>query len=335
MNEEGLEVGIKKFLGTYKITKKLYGKIKKSYYRRKNFTTKYRFINRSTGSDKLCMVLAGYKNYLIPAVMGRIKRFAPDDVDICIITSGKWSDEINKLCEQNQWSYLSTQRNNVALAQNMAIDLHKKAEYIFKLDEDIFITEGYFERMLEAYRTCEESTDYQVGVVAPILPINGYGHVQVLREYGYEDMYKSVWGDLKIAAGPSRKIESNPELARFMWGEAFTLDGKEYKLPGIDEMNRRFMSKEQEVEACPIRFSIGAILFKRYLWKAMNSFRVEKGPGMGADEAQICEYCLLESKPVMVSHNILVGHLAFGGQNKAMKEYFENNTGLFMPPEKN
>ncbi len=325
-------MGIKRFLGTNKIMKELYRKIKKSYYRRKNFTTKYSFINRSAGSDKICIVLAGYKNYLIPSVMGRIKRFAPKDVDICIITSGKWSEEINELCERNQWSYLSTKRNNVALAQNMAIDLHKKADYIYKLDEDIFITEGYFERMLEAYKACEESTDYNVGVLAPILPINGYGHVQVLREYGCEEVYKSLFGSLKIAAGPDRKIESSPELARFMWGEALALEGKEYRLPSIDEMNIRFMNKEQEIVACPIRFSIGAILFERKLWDAMGFFRVEKGPGMGADEAQICEYCMLESKPVMVSHNILVGHLAFGTQNKAMKEYYESHTSLFLPP---
>ena len=326
-------VSIKEFFRTNKLTKELYKKIKKSYYRGKNLTNKYKFIDRSKGSDKLCIVLAGYKNFLIPAVMGRLKKYVPEDIDVCIITSGKWSEEIRELCDKNKWSYLSTKRNNVALAQNVAIELHESAKYIFKLDEDIFITEDYFERMLKAYKKCDEITEYKVGVLAPLLPINGYGHVKLIQKYGLEEIYRSKFGDLKIAAGPDRKIETSQELARFMWGEAITLDGKEYKLPGIDEINKYLMQKEPEIEACPIRFSIGAILFERKLWEKMNFFNVGKGISMGGDEVQLCEYCLRESRPLMVCHNIAVGHLAFGGQNQAMRKYYEDNKELFMPPE--
>ncbi len=324
----------KEILRTNTYTKDLYKAVKRIYYRRKNSTNKYKFINRSKGCEKLCIVLAGYKNFLIPAVMGRIKKYAPGNVDVCIITSGKWSEEIAELCERNGWSYLSTKRNNVSLAQNVAIDIFKDARYIFKLDEDIFITEDYFERMLKAYEECEKSTDYKPGVMAPLLPINGYGHVQILRKFGMDEVYKSVFGDLKVAAGPDRKIENSPELARFMWGEGIkNKEFKEYKLPGIDEMNRLLYRQETKAEPCAIRFSIGAILFEREFWESMNYFQVGKGPGMGDDEVQLCEHCMLVSRPLMVTHNIVVGHLAFGGQNQAMKEYYEGHKVLFMPPE--
>lgn len=326
-------MSIREYLRTSKLTKELYKSVKKSYYRRKNLTNKYRFIDRSKGSDKLCIVLAGYKNFLIPAVMGRLEKYVPEDMDVCLITSGKWSEEIKELCDKNKWSYLSTRRNNVSLAQNVAIDLHKSAEYIFKLDEDIFVTEGYFERMLKAYKSCDKITDYKAGVLAPLLPINGYGHVKLLQKIGFEEVYRSRFGELKIAAGPDRAIESSPELARFMWGEAIVLDGKEYMLPGIDEMNRKLMQQEPEIEACPIRFSIGAILFERKLWENMNYFSVGKGINMGGDEVQLCEYCMRESRPLMVCHNIVVGHLAFGGQNSVMRKYYEENKDLFLPSE--
>lgn len=326
-------MGIKTFLYDNKYTKNIYRKLRKRYIRKRYLTGEHRFINRSKGHEKLCLVLAGYKNYLIPMVMERLRMFAPEDVDVCIITSGKWSEEINRLCEENNWSYLSTKRNNVALAQNMCIELHKKANYIFKLDEDIFLTEKYFERMFDIYKECRKNSDYNVGVLAPLLPINGYGHFKIINKFGLADVYKKRFGDLKIAAGIDRAIENSPEFARFMWGEAIELDGKEYRLPTIDDMNRKLSEEPREVEACPIRFSIGAILFERKLWKDMGYFKVDTGPGMGRDEAQLCSYCLLESRPVMVSSNVLVGHFAFGGQNESMREYLEKNPDIFLPPK--
>jgi hypothetical protein len=326
-------MSIKTYLYENKYTKTIYRKLRNDYIQKHYLTGEHKFINRTEGHEKLCLVLAGYKNYLIPAVMGRLKKFAPADMDICIITSGKWSEEINKLCEENNWSYLSTKRNNVALAQNMGIELHKKAKYIFKLDEDIFLTEKYFERMYDTYIECKKSSDYNIGVLAPLLPINGYGHFRLINKFGLTDMYKKKFGDLKIAAGIDRAIENSPELARFMWGETIQLDGKEYRLPTIDAMNKKLSEEPAEVEACPIRFSIGAILFERKLWKDMGYFKVDMGAGMGRDEAQLCSFCLLESRPIMVSSNILVGHLAFGSQNKSMQEYLEANTDLFLPPK--
>ncbi len=315
------------------MTRFFYSKAKRLYYRRKNLTKKYIFINQSKAREKLCIVLAGYKNFLIPAVMGRIEAFAPGDVDICIITSGKWSTELAELCKKNGWSYLSTKRNNVSLAQNVAIDLHRSAKYIFKLDEDMFITEGYFERMYQAYKMCDETTYYHAGVLAPLIPINGYGHVQIIKKFGMKEVYEGKFGDLKVAAGPDRKIESSEDLARFMWGEIIRLKGKDYRLPSIDEMDRLLRSEKQTLEACPIRFSIGAILFERSLWEKMNFFQVGKGSDMGSDELQICEYCMLESRPVVVNHGVVVGHLAFGKQNAAMKEYYDEHKELFLPDE--
>ena len=327
-------MNIKYFFKVNRFTKNIYPKVYDFYYRRKYLSGKYNFIDRSKNNSKLCIVLAGYKEYMISSVFGRLKQYVPNDVDVCIITSGKWSDDLAGLCKTNKWSYLSTKRNNVSLAQNIAIDLHQKAKYIFKMDEDIFLTENYFQKMMKAYKKAV-STNYNCGVMAPLLPINGYGHVKIIEKFGLTGVYKSHFGPLKMAGGAERPIESDANLAKFMWGEEIEVDGVKYKLPSIDEMNRLLEVKEFEIEACPIRFSIGSILFERKLWKDMDFFHVSKGNDMGKDEIQLCEFCMLNSRPLLVCNNIVVGHLSFGKQNEIMKKYYLDNEFKFMAPEEN
>ena len=86
-------------------------------------------------------------------------------------------------------------------------------------------------------------------------------------------------------------------------------------------LNTKFSKQDLDEKPCPYRFSIGAILFEKSLWEEMQYFSVEKNSiGMGADEEQLDTYCFLHSKPLMVSENIVVGHLSFSKQNQAMKE---------------
>lgn len=281
------------------------------------------FHNRAHNCENLLIILAGYKEFLYPAVFGRIERYAMNNMDICVISSGLYSEALDKICEKNQWSYLSTKQNNVSLVQNVAISMHPKAKYIFKLDEDIFVTEHYFENMLRAYRHAADSK-YLPGVMAPILPINGYGHMRILEKLQLENIYAEKFETPKYAAGVKRQIENNPETAKFFWGEGNFV-------PTIDELNKRFSLEPLEERACPIRFSIGAILFERNLWEDMGYFKVNRSNNaMGADEEQICSYCCVNSRPMMVSENVVVGHLSFGTQNAQMKEYFKENMKLFI-----
>ena len=62
----------------------------------------------------------------------------------------------------------------------------------------------------------------------------------------------------------------------------------------------------------------------------MGYFNVPRsGSSLGADEVQLCSYCIEKSKAMMVSENVVVGHFSFGGQYKAMKEYFEEHPEVF------
>ena len=285
----------------------------------------YQFKNRSHGSDKMVMMLAGYKDYLYPEVFGRFRKYLMSELDVCIITSGKFVPEIDKMCEENGWSYLSTKENHVSLVQNVALSLHPSAKLIFKLDEDIFLCEGFFENMLRAYEHAKKG-QYEAGVIAPLLPVNGYGHVRVLEKLGLSEKYEELFGEKPVhAAGPEHIIENDPRVARFFWGEGGFV-------PSIDEMNRKFSAEPLEERACPVRFSIGAILFERSLWENMHYFEVNMRYPVGMDEESMCAYCINASRPILVSENVVVGHFSFGPQNAAMKEYFEANRAIFADP---
>lgn len=319
-------MSVKDILKNSPVTRGLYArykteKEKRAYAYQFGYTGEFK--NRSRNAEKLCIMLAGYKAFSYPAVFGRLKRFAPADLDVCIVTSGKYSEEIDKICQENNWSYLSTKENNVALVQNAALSLHPNAKYIYKLDEDIFITENYFENMMRAYLHAKEGL-YVPGIMAPLIPINGYGHMRVLEKLGLTELYAEKFETPKYMAGPHRMIENSPDVARFMWGEGGYI-------PSIDELNARFATEPLEEKACPIRFSIGAILFERQLLEDMGYFSVDrKTSNMGVDEVDICSFCLIKSRPLMVSENIVVGHLSFGTQNEPMRQYYEKHSEQFL-----
>lgn len=304
---------------------KLFAKCKQLYYAacmKYRQWGRYTFVDRSKHTDRLCIILAGYKEYLYPSVLGRIERYAPKDMDICVLTAGITSETLLKWCERCGWSYLSTKRNNVSLILNIAIRLHPSAKYIYKLDEDIFITQNYFENMMRAYQHAREG-DYTPGVIAPLIPVNGYGHLRVLEKLHLREEYASIFGQPKHDAGDDYPVVADARAARFFWGEGGLV-------PPIDEMNKRFSKEPLTEYPCAVKFSIGAILFSRETWLDMKMFPVSILRNLGMDERRLCSYCCIESRPIMVSENVLVGHFGFQYQTQEMKEYFNSHREVFM-----
>ena len=321
-------MSLKNILKNFSLTKGLYKKLKAIKDKRdfKNKTkTKHIFINRSNNNKKLCIVLAGYKKFLYDNIFFRLKSFLPDDVDVCIMTSGLYSKEIEEMCETNKWSYLSTKANNVSLIQNLAITLHPEAEYIYKIDEDIFITKNFFEKMYKTLLHAETESQYKVGFVAPLIPINGYGHLRILETLDLVKEYEKRFEKPLYCAGPSRMVENNPDVAKFLWG-----GNKTTPIPQIDKLNELFEKNPFKFSVCPIRFSIGAILFKRDSWLDMGMYSVNrKTNAMGQDEYDFCCLAMSKSRAIIVSENTVVGHLSFGKQNEEMKNYYLNNKEIF------
>ena len=308
------------------VTRKVYSILKD-----KNDANKYEshfryhgsFVDRSKGSSKLLIVLAGYKDFLYKDVFERIKRFTPEDIDVCIVTSGKTSDTLKEMCNDHCWSYLSTTENDVGLVQNIAIKLHPNADYIFKLDEDIFITEHYFEKLFYAFEKASQ-TRYIPGVVAPLLLVNAFCTPLIIEELNKSKEFINRFGKIISTTGKNSAIENNPQVASYMWGETGSI-------PHIDDLNRIFEEKKQAILPCPIRFSIGAILFRRSLWEEMGYFDVKHDDliMMGKDEEKMCGFCLINSKPIMITEDTVVGHFSFGAQTEGMKQFYNEHPERF------
>lgn len=191
-----------------------YRKAKRESWKRMQYT----FENRGKGKEKLCILLAGYKPFLYSVTFERIKNFLDDDIDMCLVTSGLYSRDLDICCKNNGWSYLYSRVNNVSLVQNLAIWLHPNAKYIYKMDEDIFVTKNAFGKMYETLLECKENGEYDPLFVAPLLPVNGYCHLRILKKLGLTEEYTTRFERPKFAAGWSRMIESNPDTAKFLWG---------------------------------------------------------------------------------------------------------------------
>lgn len=296
---------------------------RKERNKKKRVKGNYKFIDRKKDNEKLCIILAGYKQFLWEDVFGRIEKYVSQDIDVCIVSSGLYSEELAQIAEKNNWSYLSVKQNKVSLVQNIAINLHPKAKKIYKLDEDIFITENFFEQLEKTYNTMQEKGRYNIGFVAPLLPINGYANVNVLEKTGLIEKFDKRFGKTYHNGDGEAPIIKNSDIAKFMWGET------EEKLRDIDKLSKEFAEQEFSYSICPIRFSIGAILFSRDIWEDMGRFKVGIGNNMGQDEVQICEYCMIQSKAIIVSENTLAGHFSYGPQTNAMKEYYNAHSEIF------
>ena len=284
------------------------------------------FIDRKKNYDTMLIILAGYKKDLWDITIERIHQFLPEKIDVCIVTSGKDDETLKEYCIKYNWSYLGTDVNCLTLAQNLAIDYHPAAEWIYKIDEDMFITEGFFENMKSTYQMALTG-HYVPGFVAPLINVNGYGYIRILERLGLLDDYELHFGKAAYTDGLThhREVILNTNFAKYMWGVS-----KE-ELRSIDKLNRIFQSDPPSYSICALRFSIGAILFTRSMWLSWGRFPVPaKGNGLGLDEEAVCWRSMFQSRVIIVSDNSVVGHLGFGGQSKEMTKYYLANRELFL-----
>lgn len=286
------------------------------------------FDSRAKGSNKLLVVLTGYKELVWDSVFPRLKLFTPADVDVVLVTAGKICGKIRAICADYGWSYIGTEINNVSLAINTAIYHHSNAEYIYKMDEDIFVTKGCFEKMLDTYIVLKAETRYEVGFTTPLIPVNGYSYVRLLEIFDKVDAWEERFGELIYTDCYKHHgtIHDSPEAAMFLWGA----DNPDFE--DIDVMAEVLQNSKYTYSICPIRYSIGFILFGRRDWVRMGMFPVSKYQNLGVDEEHICTYCMMSARVMAVSENAIAGHLHYGGpQREALEEYYRSNREKFLP----
>ena len=281
-----------------------------------NFDGEYQFINRSKGCEKLLIVLAGYKQYLWDSVFSRIKKYVPSDMDICVLTAGYANEELRELCEKEEWSYLYTTQNKLALVQNFAIREHVNAKWIYKMDEDIFVTEGLFEELMDTYQTIEGERKYFTGFVAPLMNVNNYGYRRILEYLDCVEEYQMMFDDARVGGGV---IFGNPQAAEYMWNKTLPVDGFADKL----------RIKEEKYSICHHRYSIGCILISRDIWNAMGGFKNAPEGVLGIDEEHLCQWCMNNCKAILIAERAYAGHFSYGPQTEHMKKMYEKRREEF------
>lgn len=280
---------------------------------------RHEFVSRAAGNERVLLVIAGHKPYLWPHTLARIASHVPVDVDVCVVSPGVDAPAVRAIAERHGWSYLTTRANQVGLAQNLAIVALPAARLIYKLDEDIFISDGFFDDLLAGFRRVEAESEFAVGFCAPVLNVNGFSYVDFLRAEGLEDAYRARFGPTRRAA-EGIPAQRDGDAAAWLW---------QHSLP-VDLVAERFRSRPFGWSVCPHRFSIGAILFRRDLWQDMRGYqRVPARSGVGWDEQRLCVACLSHSRIMAVVHNVFAGHFSFGGQEQAMRAAFQARLGEF------
>jgi len=282
----------------------------RSVQRRYNLHGRATFVNRSSGSDRLLLVLAGYKPHLWDVTLARLARHLPRDIDVCLVTPGKPTPaDLSALAERNGWSTLTTAANHVSLAQNKTVAAHPAAEMIYKLDEDIVIGEGFCEDLLAAFGHAVDDGHYRPGFMAPLINVNGFSYVDFLQEMGLVAAYQERFG-LAIRTGTGVPVMDDGAAAQWLW---------ERSVP-FDEIAARFRAREPGYSTVPHRFSIGAILFERAFWAEIGGLLVRPPQGtLGVDEGHLCKQCVDRSRVMCVADNVFAGHFAYGPQDACMR----------------
>ncbi|MDO5117068.1 MAG: hypothetical protein Q4D34_01060 [Eggerthellaceae bacterium] len=287
----------------------------------------YQFIDRSHGSLSMCMILAGYKPTLWDDVFARLAAALPDDFDVCVLSSGLFDERLDAIAAEHGWSYLSTEVNQLANIQNKAIELHRCATWIYKVDEDIFVTEGLFEGLREGLERVSSTTCWRPAFAAPLLNVNTYTSIRLLDLVGLTEDFKAQ-GLCEVAYTDgithNTALLEDARVSRYMWGESQEV------LADIDVLAGALALQPFSYSLCPGRFSIGVILFSRATWEAFDHFPVNgRKIGLGDDEEHVAMFACLTGRPILVCENLLAGHLGYGPQTEDMLAYHAAHPEIF------
>ncbi len=284
--------------------------VKKKFRRNRNFQGAFEFTSRSTGANKLLLVVAGHKPGLWPLIFPRIHRFLPCGWDVCLCVPGVHSPELARQAQLFNWSILKTEANQLAIAQNLAIREHPSASFIVKIDEDIFLTAGCLDGLEKAFSQCAETTPFVPGIVAPLINVNGFSSRIILEKLWRLEEFEKRFGCCRQSCTDT-PVWQSPEAAKFLW---------EITMP-LDETAARFLNSTPTFIPCPLRFSIGCLAIQRAFWEEMDGFTAAPPGSLGVEEIDLIAHCAVVSRPIMVARHLLVGHAGFGPQMQIMEPW--------------
>ena len=291
---------------------------------RMNFKWKYYLVlNNKENRSNLLIIVAWYQEYLYDKVLTRVHDNMEDDIDVCVVTPWKKDETLIEYCKNFSWSYLYTKDNKLSLAQNIAIKLHNHAKFIYKMDEDIFITKWFFNNLKEKYNLAIKNSEYIPWAITPVLNINGFSYSFFLDRLWLKQEYsKLYWAIKQEVCKEWNNIRYSWEVAKYIWSNSLPIDRVQEKFFKDIDIQKQYRTNS-------VRYSIWCFMFPRYVWEDMWWFDIACELQLWKEEIQFLSYSINESRPIILCENCLCWHFSFGPQKKEMKEFFEKNKDLF------
>lgn len=226
-----------------------------------------------------------------------------------------------QFAKKYKFSFLKLEHDLLAQAQNTAIRLHPDAKWIFKIDEDILLSDNYFAKMKRAYSNALKDLYYPVSFLSPLINLNAGGFrrfLETIDKWGeFKEKFPSRYYFNLCSLSPEIDIiHQNTEAAKYIWKNSIPFDKVAKK---IEERN------QHKYSVCPIRMSIGAILFTREKWEEWGYFDVKGVGEMGAEERQVCAYSINSMQTIIIVEDVFVGHLGFYTQKETCHQFFDEH----------
>lgn len=160
----------------------------------------------------------------------------------------------------------------ISSLENQCIERYPNRVYV-KIDEDIFVSNGWASRLLETYKRNQNRPN--LALITPLIPNNAFGLYQLLTRFypEYGEDYVRLFGE-KPALGVHSKIWSHPAPAE--WSTRLFIN-----LNVANESHRRRLAQSNMSSEFEFTdpFSIGCICFDYRHWQRMGGIPETDEPG--------------------------------------------------------
>lgn len=291
--------------------------------RRLKLSDQYRFEDRSTGAQTLVCVIAGAKPKLWPLIFPRIAA-ATRNKYVCIVSPGTQSDALSRMCRARNWSYLSTATKDTGLAQNVCYKLHRAANFIVKIDEDILLAPTSIDDLISAYRTIETGGVYHPSVVAPMIPLDTFCYREFLEARGLLPAFEERFGTARVSADKA-PIANDVAAAHWIWN----------RTGPIDAIAKEFLANPAKPILCPVKINTAMVAFERAFWQETGHFPVYRRRLMvgretpTADAEHFSINAVKLSRPAFIASNVLVGRFSFDHHYDVLSALINEQPELF------
>jgi len=316
-----------------RILRGIYLKYQKTY----NYKVKdVFFVDNRSKSKVTVLLLAGKYHFLWDITFRRMYEYS-SGYDVIVVNPGGLNREkALSLVKEFGWSYFESYPALLEAAENYVIHNLVESPLVIKVDDDIFITNHTFPKLISGYKRIAEC-GAEIGFVAPVLNVNTISYYYFLQTLDLTEQYSHLFEDPMIFRNWKKQmIWYDGRTAEWIW---------EHSLP-LNDISEIFAERNRDsFVPIPTRFSIGLILFEREFFEQTLGFfatfpkvkltvknhKASSGSNLkiplfpDIDEASINFYSDWSHRGRFLILDAFAGHFSYFPQTEHMKKWYEKN----------